>query len=79
MLDVAVKKSFKERFSTIRTLDKDALISSQQSLQLSIKDAGENAFFEYSGHTYCIKEKNRYEETSDDFKSKKGYKKLESN
>ncbi|MCF6247710.1 MAG: DUF4178 domain-containing protein [Desulfobacula sp.] len=73
MLDVALQKSFKERFATIRTLNKEALAASGQSLQLSIRNAGENAFFEYLGHTYCIKEKNRYEETSDDFKTKKDY------
>lgn len=73
MLDITVQKSFQERFTTIRTLQKEALVSPKQSLQLSIKDAGETAFFEYLGHTYFIKEKNGYEETSDDFKNKKGY------
>ncbi len=73
MLDTATQKSFQERFGAIRTLEKAALVSGQQRTQLTIKDVGTNCFFEYLGNTYFIKSLNKYEETSDDFKSKKGY------
>jgi len=73
MLDIATQKSFKERFTIIRTLKKDHLVSGQEKALGSIKDAGPHCFFEYLGNTYFVKDLNRYEETSDDFKSKKGY------
>jgi len=73
MLDIATQKSFQERFDAIRTLKKENLVSGQEKMQLSIKDAGKHSFFEYLGNTYFVKELSKYEETSDDFKSKKGY------
>lgn len=73
MIDTAVQKSFQERFSTIRRLEKQKLVPVDQTTLLSLRDAGENGFFEYMGNTYFIREKNRYEETSDDFKTQKGY------
>ena len=73
MIDTAELRSFQERFAAIRTLDKEDLVPPDQTRQLSLKDSGSGGFFEYLGHTYRIKEKNAYEETSDDFKTKKGY------
>lgn len=73
MLDIATQKSFQERFGAIRTLTKDPLVSEKERAQLSIKDAGRHSFFEYLGNTYFVKELHQYEETSDDFKRKKGY------
>jgi hypothetical protein len=73
MLDMATQKSFQERFSAIRTLKKDHLVSRQKQALLSIKDTGIHSFFEYIGNTYFVTALNKYEETSDDFKSKKGY------
>jgi len=73
MLDAAEQKSFKHRFAAIRTLEKDALLDHDQTFKLTLKDAGANAFFEYQGQTYMIQEKNCYEETSDDFRTPKGY------
>lgn len=73
MLDIATQKSFQERFSAIRTLKKENLVSGPEQTKLSIKDAGRHSFFEYRDQTYFIKEHTRYEETSDDFKHKKGY------
>ncbi len=73
MLDIATQKSFQERLSAIRTLKKNHLVFGQEKALLSIKDAGTHSFFEYSGSTYFVKNLNKYEETSDDFKSKKGY------
>ncbi len=73
MLDIATQKSFQERLSTIRTLKKENLVSGQEKALLSIKDAGGHSFFDYLGNTYFVKDLNKYEETSDDFKTKKGY------
>ena len=73
MLDAAKQKSFQERFDAIRNLNRNDLISGQDASRLSIRDAALNAFFEYLGQTYWIKELNSYEETSDDFKTPKGY------
>lgn len=73
MLDIAAQKSFQERFSAIRTLEKENLVSGPEQTKLSIKDAGRHSFFEYLDQTYFVTEHTRYEETSDDFKRKKGY------
>lgn len=73
MLDAATQKSYQERVTAIRTLKKEALVSRQDTAGLGIKDAGSLAFFDYLGKTYFVKEVNKYEETSDDFKTKKGY------
>ena len=73
MLDTATQKSFQERLSAIRTLKKDQLVFGREKMLLSLKDAGQHSFFEYLGNTYFVKTLNKYEETSDDFKNKKGY------
>jgi len=73
MLDIATQKSFKERFTAIRSLKKKQLVSTTQKVSLTLKDVGQHSFFEYLDNTYFITDLNRYEETSDDFKSKKGY------
>ncbi|MBT3386313.1 MAG: DUF4178 domain-containing protein [Desulfobacula sp.] len=73
MLDIATQKSFQERLTAIRTLKKEQVVPGQGKALLSIKDVGNHSFFEYLGNTYFVKSLNQYEETSDDFKSKKGY------
>lgn len=73
MLDIATQKSFKERFTAIRYLKKKQLVSTAQKASLTLKDVEQHSFFEYLYNTYFITDLNRYEETSDDFKSKKGY------
>ncbi len=73
MLDIATQKSFQERLTAIRTLKKEQVVPGQEKALLSIKDIGNHSFFEYLGNTYFVKSLNKYEETSDDFKSKKGY------
>ena len=73
MLDIATQKSFKERFTAIRSLKKTQLVSLSQRMSLTIKDVGLHSFFEYLGNTWFITDFNKYEETSDDFKRKKGY------
>ena len=73
MLDIATQKSFQERFTAIRSLKKEDLVSMSQKMSLTLKDAGKNSFFEYLGNTWFVTDLDKYEETSDDFKSKKGY------
>ena len=73
MLDIATQKSFKERFTAIRRLKKKQLVSAAQKASLTLQDVEQHAFFEYLDNTYFITDLNRYEETSDDFKNKKGY------
>ncbi len=73
MLDIATQKSFQERLGAIRMLKKESLVSQKEQLALSIKEIGDQSFFEYRGNTYFVKTLNKYEETSDDFKRKKGY------
>ena len=73
MLDMATQKSFQERFDAIRTLKKEQLVSGKDALQLTIKDAPNQSFFEYLGQTYFIQNLNKYEETTEDYTSKKGY------
>ncbi len=73
MIDIATQKSFKERFTAIRSLKKKQLVSTAQKTSLTLKDVGQDSFFEYLDNTYFITDLNKYEETSDDFKSKKGY------
>lgn len=71
MLDTATQKSFQQRFSAIRTLDKNALVPDPSAV--SFKEIGKSGFFEYMGNTWYVQDLNKYEETSEDFKSKKGY------
>ncbi len=73
MLDIVTQKSFHERFATIRTLNKKQLVSEAQKNTLTLQEAVSGSFFEYLGKTYFIRDICRYEETSDDFKDKKGY------
>ncbi len=73
MLDIATLKSFKERFTAIRSLKKEQLVSLSQQMSLTLKDVGLHSFFEYLGKTWFTKDLNKYEETSDNFKNKKGY------
>lgn len=73
MLDIATQKSFKERFDAIRTLERDTLVSLKDTALPGITEAGRHAFFEYLGNTYFVRDLNKYEETSEDFKVKKGY------
>ncbi|MFH2093693.1 MAG: DUF4178 domain-containing protein [Pseudomonadota bacterium] len=73
MFDLATQKSFQERLTAIRSLEKQALVSSQERTGLTLQDAGPSAFFEYLGNTYFVKDLNKYEETSDDFKKSQNY------
>ena len=73
MLDTATMNSYAKRFDAIRGLEKQDLVAPQQAGSVAFSDLGRHAFFEFSGKIYKIEDINRYQETSDDFKSPKGY------
>jgi len=73
MIDTALKKSFDQRFSLVRTLDKNRLISESAQASLTLMDAEKGSFFTCFGDTYYVKEKNRYQEMSEDFATRKDY------
>ncbi len=73
MPDIAAQKSFQQRLNIIRTLEKKELVSPEEETGLTLQDAGVSSFFEYAGQTYYIQELNRYEETSENFKTSQNY------
>ena len=73
MIDTAVKKSFDQRFSLIRTIEKDKLIPESDRVSLTVMDAEKGSFFTCFGDTYYVKEKNRYQEMSEDFTTSQDY------
>lgn len=73
MINTADKKSFDQRFSLIRKLDKTLLTSEAEQVNLTLMDAGEGTFFTLFGDTYYVMEKSRYEEMSEDFKIPQDY------
>ncbi len=73
MIDPAVKKSYEERFSIIRTLTPEALVPERQQMELTLKDIGAGAFFSFEGQSFYVKETAVYEETSENFKTRQGY------
>ncbi len=73
MLDTATQKSFAKRFALVRKLEKEKLLSSEEKACSDIRQAGKNSFFEYENSTYFVNDINRYEETSDDFRTLQGY------
>jgi hypothetical protein len=73
MIDTALKKSFDQRFSLVRTLDKSRLIPESAQGSLTLMDAEKGSFFTCFGDTYYVKEKNRYQEMSEDFATRQDY------
>jgi hypothetical protein len=73
MINTADKKSFDQRFLLVRTLDKKRLVSEEEQLELTIMDAEQGGFFTCFGDTYYVKEKNRYQEMSEDFSTPQDY------
>ncbi len=71
MLDTATQKSYQERFLAIRQLDPGLLVPEKDAVSLSMMDLKKGSFFTYLSKTYYVKEINRYQEASDDFKKKK--------
>ncbi|WDP84534.1 MAG: DUF4178 domain-containing protein [Desulfobacter sp.] len=73
MLSIIDTKSFDQRFSLIRTLSPERLVSQQEASELTIMDAQKGDFFNCFGDTYYIKEKTIYQETSEDFATPQDY------
>lgn len=70
MIDTAIKKSFDQRFSIIRTLEKNRLILESDEAALTLMDVEKGSFFTCFSNTYYVKEKNQYQETSEDYKTR---------
>ncbi|MCG8689082.1 MAG: DUF4178 domain-containing protein [Desulfobacterales bacterium] len=73
MINTADKKSFDQRFSLIRTIDPEKMVSEEEQNSLTIRDAQQGSFFTCFGDTYYVKEKNSYQETSEDFSKPQDY------
>ncbi len=67
MLDASEQKSFEERFTLIRTLEKNQLLSPEQSIGATITTACGGSFFTCMGQTFFVKQISRYQETSEDY------------
>lgn len=73
MISVSDQKSFDQRFSLIRTLAPDKILSPEEQTRLTIMDAGQGDCFTCLGNTYFIQEINKYQETSGDYSKLKDY------
>lgn len=73
MIPVSEQKSFEQRFSIIRTLAQDNILSKEEQARLTIMDAGVGDFFTCFGSTYIIQEINKYQEASEDYSKLKDY------
>ena len=73
MIDAALKKSFDQRFSLVRTLEKNRLIPPSDQASLTLMDAQPGCFFTCLNLTYYVQEKNQYQEMSEDFAFRQDY------
>lgn len=73
MISVSEQKSFDQRFSMIRTLAPDKVLSREEQTRLTIMDAGAGDCFTCLGRTYIIQEINKYQEASEDYSKLKDY------
>jgi hypothetical protein len=73
MISVSDQKSFDQRFSLIRTLAPDKVLSPEEQTRLTIMDAEAGDCFTCLGNTYFIQEINKYQETSGDYSKLKDY------
>nr|WP_319392158.1 DUF4178 domain-containing protein [uncultured Desulfobacter sp.] len=73
MISVSDQKSFDQRFSLIRTLDPDKVLSPEEQIRLTIMDAGVGDCFTCLGNTYFIQEINKYQEAKGDYSKLKDY------
>ncbi|WP_321494949.1 DUF4178 domain-containing protein [uncultured Desulfobacter sp.] len=67
MLSVPEQKSFDQRFSLIRALTPDKVLSKEEQSRLTIMDAGVGGCFTCFDNTYIIQEINTYQEASDNY------------
>jgi len=73
MISVSEQKSFDQRFSIIRTLTPDKLLSRKEQTRLTIMDADAGDCFTCLGSTCFIQEINKYQEASEDYSKLKNY------
>lgn len=73
MLDPGAQRSFEERFAIVRSLSPETLVPEKDQLRLTLQDAGAGDLFTFSGKTYFVRDTARYEETSEDFRTRQGY------
>jgi len=73
MISVSEQKSFDQRFSLIRTLAPDKVLSKEEQTRLTIMDAGVGDCFTCFGRTYFIQEINKYQEAGEDYSKLKDY------
>ncbi|EIM62677.1 DUF4178 domain-containing protein [Desulfobacter postgatei] len=73
MIPVSEQKSFEQRFSIIRTLAPDNMLSKEEQARLTIMDAGVGDVFTCFGSTYIVQEINKYQEASEDYSKLKDY------
>lgn len=73
MISVSEQKSFDQRFSLIRTLAPDKMLSQEEQTRLTIMDAGIGDSFTCFDSTYVIQEINTYQEASEDYSKLKDY------
>ena len=73
MISVSEQKSFDQRFSIIRTLAPDKMLSKEEQARLTIMDAGVGDCFTCFGSTYIVQEINKYQEASENYSKLKDY------
>ncbi len=73
MISVSEQKSFDQRFSLIRTLSPDKVLSKEEQTRLTIMDAGVGDWFTCLGSTFMIQEINTYQEASEDYSTLTDY------
>lgn len=73
MISVSDQKSFDQRFSLIRTLAPDKVLSPEEQARLTIMDAGVGDCFTCLGNTYFIQEINKYQEANEKYTKLKDY------
>nr|WP_320190010.1 DUF4178 domain-containing protein [uncultured Desulfobacter sp.] len=73
MISVSEQKSFDQRFSLIRTLAPDKVLSPEEQTRLTIMDAEVGDCFTCLGSTYFIQEINKYQEANEKYTKLKDY------
>ncbi len=73
MISVSEQKSFDQRFSLIRTMAPDKVLSQEEQTRLTIMDAGVGDCFTCFGSSYVIQEISTYQEASEDYSTLKDY------
>lgn len=73
MISVSEQKSFDQRFSLIRTMAPDKVLSQEEQTRLTIMDAGVGDCFTCFDSTYFVQEVNTYQEASEDYSTLKDY------